>query len=78
MPLSSPSRLLKENEDIQWLNSEVNDYSLTSLLGHLESPLKVSQPSIPGDVTISQDVSIVLIENTVKVHRAFKFHSSVS
>ncbi|GLV35215.1 cramped [Carabus blaptoides fortunei] len=56
-PLSSPSRILKENDN-QWLNSEVNDYSLTSLLGHLESPMKTTVPAIiPGDDTpISQDI----------------------
>lgn len=41
---TSPSRILKENEN-QWLNSEVADYSLSSLLGHLESPAK-NQPNI--------------------------------
>lgn len=40
-PPSSPSRILKENEN-QWLNAEVNDFSLSSFLGHLESPLKAS------------------------------------
>lgn len=41
-PPSSPSRILKENEN-QWLNSEVADFSLSSFLGHLESPMKPSQ-----------------------------------
>lgn len=36
---SSPSRILKEG-DSEWINSEVADYSLSSLLGHLESPVK--------------------------------------
>lgn len=59
-PLSSPSRILKEN-DIQWLNSEVNDYSLTSLLGHLESPLKTAQTTIitGDDNVMSQDVCVI-------------------
>ncbi|XP_060531340.1 protein cramped [Cylas formicarius] len=35
----SPSAILKENEG-EWINSEVTDYSLSSLLGHLESPVK--------------------------------------
>ncbi|KDR16417.1 hypothetical protein L798_09323 [Zootermopsis nevadensis] len=38
-PPSSPLRILKE-ADNQWLNSEVADFSLSSFLGHLESPLK--------------------------------------
>ncbi|KAI5702847.1 hypothetical protein M8J75_004784 [Diaphorina citri] len=43
---SSPSKLLKEGEN-KWLSSEVADYSLSSLLGHLESPAK---PAIPSDM----------------------------
>lgn len=55
----SPSRLLKENDN-QWLNSEVADFSLSSFLGHLESPVKATQSaaSIAGDV--SQDVGDVI------------------
>ncbi|KAK7024421.1 hypothetical protein SK128_027324, partial [Halocaridina rubra] len=40
-PPSSPSRLLQQSDN-QWLNNEVNDFSLSSLLGHLESPVKGS------------------------------------
>lgn len=40
-PPTSPSRILKENEN-QWLNSEVGDFSLSSFLGHLESPMKTA------------------------------------
>lgn len=50
---ASPSRLLKENDN-QWLNSEVADFSLSSFLGHLESPVKPTT-SVAGDE--SQDVS---------------------
>lgn len=35
----SPSRILKEGES-EWINADVADYSLSSLLGHLESPVK--------------------------------------
>lgn len=42
----SPSKLLKEGEN-KWLTSEVADYSLSSLLGHLDSPVK---PNIPSDM----------------------------
>lgn len=35
----SPTGILKEN-DHEWIESEVADYSLSSLLGHLESPIK--------------------------------------
>ncbi|KAG7166214.1 cramped-like [Homarus americanus] len=40
-PPSSPSRLLQQSDN-QWLNSEVNDFSLSSFLGHFESPVKSS------------------------------------
>ncbi|KAL1459290.1 hypothetical protein WDU94_011291 [Cyamophila willieti] len=42
----SPSKLLREGEN-KWLSSEVGDYSLSSLLGHLDSPVK---PCIPSDM----------------------------
>lgn len=54
---SSPSRILKE--DNQWINSEVADYSLSSLLGHLESPIKAaaSVSNLTNDDSrLSQDV----------------------
>ncbi|GJQ87687.1 hypothetical protein Trydic_g17505 [Trypoxylus dichotomus] len=55
-PPTSPSRILKENEN-QWLNAEVADFSLSSFLGHLDSPMKTSQP---GDdmtrLSLTQDV----------------------
>ncbi|KAF5283702.1 hypothetical protein FQA39_LY17250 [Lamprigera yunnana] len=61
-PPTSPSRILRENDN-QWLNSEVGDYSLSSLLGHLESPMKAA-PSISGistdDSHLSQDVDAQL------------------
>lgn len=50
-PPVSPSRLLKENEN-QWLNSEVADFSLSSFLGHLESPMKST-----SNEEVSQEVS---------------------
>lgn len=63
-PPDSPSRLLKDAESQQWLNSEVADYSLSSLLGHLESPMKTAQSgsSINGDDTrlLSHDVDVQL------------------
>lgn len=41
-PPASPSTILKEDEN-QWLNTE--DFSLSSFLGHLESPMKtISEP----------------------------------
>lgn len=55
----SPSRILKENDN-QWLNSEVADFSLSSFLGHLDSPVKPTQSvsSTTGDESrLSQDVS---------------------
>ncbi|XP_063240140.1 protein cramped [Bacillus rossius redtenbacheri] len=41
-PPPSPSRIFKDDTNNQWLTSEVVDYSLSSLLGHLESPAKPS------------------------------------
>lgn len=35
----SPTRLLREGEN-QWISSEVADFSLSSFLGHLDSPMK--------------------------------------
>ncbi|BET02462.1 Crm, cramped-like (Drosophila) [Nesidiocoris tenuis] len=40
-PPTSPSRILKEGES-QWLNADVNDFSLSSFLGQLESPMKIN------------------------------------
>ncbi|KAI4463285.1 cramped protein [Holotrichia oblita] len=60
-PPTSPSRILKENEN-QWLNSEVADFSLSSFLGHLDSPMKTAQgnTAIAGDdntrLSLAQDV----------------------
>ncbi|KAK4887661.1 hypothetical protein RN001_003932 [Aquatica leii] len=60
-PPTSPSRILKENEN-QWLNSEVADFSLSSFLGHLESPSKAAtQSGLPADDNhLSQDVDAQL------------------
>ncbi|XP_045479562.1 protein cramped isoform X2 [Harmonia axyridis] len=44
----SPSTLLKENEN-QWISSEVADFSLSSFLGHLESPMK-TQDDVSNDM----------------------------
>ncbi|KAI4463281.1 cramped protein [Holotrichia oblita] len=61
-PPTSPSRILKENEN-QWLNSEVADFSLSSFLGHLDSPMKTAQgnTAIAGDdntrLSLAQDNS---------------------
>ncbi|XP_023245689.1 protein cramped isoform X2 [Copidosoma floridanum] len=42
--ITSAMQILKEGEQ-QWLNSEVADFSLSSFLGQLESPVKSSQRS---------------------------------
>ncbi|XP_043249274.1 protein cramped [Colletes gigas] len=42
--ITSATQILKEG-DHQWLNSEVADFSLSSFLGQLESPIKVSPRS---------------------------------
>lgn len=65
-PPTSPSRILKENEN-QWLNSEVADFSLSSFLGHLDSPMKTAQTTttIASDdntrLSLVQDVSMVCV-----------------
>ncbi|XP_076377598.1 cramped chromatin regulator isoform X1 [Megalopta genalis] len=46
--ITSATQILKEGEH-QWLNSEVADFSLSSFLGQLESPMKISQRSQSGD-----------------------------
>ncbi|KAG7202399.1 hypothetical protein KM043_018715 [Ampulex compressa] len=46
--ITSATQILKEGEH-QWLNSEVADFSLSSFLGQLESPMKGSQRSQAGD-----------------------------
>ncbi|KAJ8942359.1 hypothetical protein NQ318_000339 [Aromia moschata] len=58
---SSPSRILKESDN-QWINSEVADYSLSSLLGHLESPMKANSTAnlTNDDSRLSQDVDAQL------------------
>ncbi|XP_076279015.1 cramped chromatin regulator [Lasioglossum baleicum] len=46
--ITSATQILKEGEH-QWLNSEVADFSLSSFLGQLESPMKISQRSQNSD-----------------------------
>ncbi|KAG8222699.1 hypothetical protein J437_LFUL002756 [Ladona fulva] len=60
-PPSSPSRILGET-DGQWINSEVADFSLSSFLGHLDSPLKPSTVAPPSgdDTRLSSDVEAQL------------------
>ncbi|XP_046394254.1 LOW QUALITY PROTEIN: protein cramped-like [Ischnura elegans] len=61
-PPSSPSRILEET-DGQWINSEVADFSLSSFLGHLDSPLKPSStvaPAAADDSRLSSDVEAQL------------------
>ncbi|PSN31812.1 hypothetical protein C0J52_16418 [Blattella germanica] len=60
-PPTSPSRILKE-ADNQWLNSEVADFSLSSFLGHLESPLKApaSNAAPSEDTRLCSDVEAQL------------------
>ncbi|XP_044749049.1 protein cramped [Coccinella septempunctata] len=57
----SPSVLLKENEN-QWISSDVADFSLSSFLGHLESPMK-SHEDVTEDVVDCQFRSL-LTENS--------------
>ncbi|XP_030750783.1 protein cramped [Sitophilus oryzae] len=68
---SSPSRLLKEGES-EWINAEVADYSLSSLLGHLESPIKnpittSMAANLPSDLSNEVDAQLhsLLTENSV-------------
>ncbi|XP_012058281.1 PREDICTED: protein cramped-like [Atta cephalotes] len=46
--ITSATQILKEGEH-QWLNSEVADFSLSSFLGQLESPMKGSQRNQAGE-----------------------------
>ncbi|XP_076273272.1 cramped chromatin regulator isoform X2 [Rhynchophorus ferrugineus] len=68
---SSPSRILKEG-DSDWINAEVADYSLSSLLGHLESPVKNSMStSLASNMTsdlsneVDAQLQSLLTENSV-------------
>ncbi|XP_044254486.1 protein cramped isoform X2 [Tribolium madens] len=65
------SKILKENEN-QWINADVADYSLSSLLGHLDCPSKTNQSMLSlshNDTQLSQDVDAqlrnLLIETSV-------------
>ncbi|KAH0946269.1 hypothetical protein HN011_010938 [Eciton burchellii] len=52
--ITSATQILKEGEH-QWLNSEVADFSLSSFLGQLESPMKSSQRN-QTDEHIMEDI----------------------
>ncbi|KAK3878583.1 hypothetical protein Pcinc_016796 [Petrolisthes cinctipes] len=84
-PPSSPSRLLQQT-DTQWLNNEVNDFSLSSFLGHLESPVKnngsnsrgagsssqtTAQPQTPVQPIFIPSLSSVFNENSVDFTATF-------
>ncbi|KAJ9598246.1 hypothetical protein L9F63_011067, partial [Diploptera punctata] len=68
-PPTSPSRILKE-ADNQWLNSEVADFSLSSFLGHLDSPLKPAASTAPTEDTrlysdVEAQLQCLMSENSV-------------
>ncbi|XP_045106077.1 mucin-5AC-like isoform X2 [Portunus trituberculatus] len=74
-PPSSPSRLLQQS-DTQWLNNEVNDFSLSSFLGHFESPVKNNSNSRGASQTSPQtpfmpSLSSVYNENSVDFTATF-------
>lgn len=55
------TKILKENEN-HWINADVTDYSLSSLLGHLDCPkTNQSSASFPHDTQMSQDVCVLNI-----------------
>ncbi|XP_059488324.1 protein cramped [Neocloeon triangulifer] len=75
-PPLSPTQILKESADNQWLNSEVSDFSLSSFLGHLESPLKSSVHGTNNeDSRMSQDVDAqfqsLITENSLEFMTSF-------
>lgn len=69
-PSCSPSRLLKENDN-QWINAEVQDFSFSSFLGHLDSsPVKttsvnniVNSEDTRMSLSLTHDVRIVYCFN---------------
>lgn len=68
-PPTSPSRILKENDN-QWLNSEVVDFSLSSLLGQLESPIKNQPQAVISSIddsrlVLPQDVRFFKLKRKV-------------
>ncbi|XP_068210212.1 protein cramped-like [Palaemon carinicauda] len=73
-PPPSPSRLLQQGDN-QWLNNEVNDFSLSSFLGHFDSPVKGStsrgsSQSNPPDLPMP---SLVTVYNENSVDFIAKF-----
>lgn len=59
----SPTRLLKENDGQSWINAEVADYSLSSLLGQLESPMKSQNEDLSSQV--EEQLHSLLTETSV-------------
>ncbi|XP_076236674.1 cramped chromatin regulator [Calliopsis andreniformis] len=53
--ITSATQILKEGEH-QWLNSEVADFSLSSFLGQLESPMKISSQRSQNGIQIVEDI----------------------
>lgn len=73
-PPPSPSRLLQQGDN-QWLNNEVNDFSLSSFLGHFDSPIKGStsrgaSQSNPSELPMP---SLVTVYNENSVDFTAKF-----
>ncbi|GLG97509.1 Protein cramped [Gryllus bimaculatus] len=70
-----PASPLLKLPDQHWLNSEVGDISLSSLLGHLDSPLKTNQTSSGGeDVRLSDvetQMQCLMSENSVDYSAKF-------
>ncbi|CAB3362922.1 Hypothetical predicted protein [Cloeon dipterum] len=69
-PPMSPTQILKESDN-QWLNADVSEFSLSSFLGHLESPMKTSVNGTNADDSrMSQDVEAqfqsLLSENSLE------------
>ncbi|CAH0775585.1 unnamed protein product [Bemisia tabaci] len=66
-PLSSPTRLLKDDEN-NWLSSEVGDFSFSSFLGHLESsPMKSSSNNEESKLMsdVEAQLQCLMSENSV-------------
>ncbi|KAK7873476.1 hypothetical protein R5R35_011823 [Gryllus longicercus] len=70
-----PASPLLKLPDQHWLNSEVGDISLSSLLGHLDSPIKTNQTSSGGeDVRLSDvetQMQCLMSENSVDYSAKF-------
>lgn len=68
LPISI-AKILREDDDNQWGTSDVTDFSLSSFLGHLESPDKTTNSTmIDGVTVISTTNTATTVTNNPNAH----------